>query len=271
MINQQRRNLLGQHPNRRHEIIRSTSQSPVPCTYTYPKLCTDHPVLVYKTYEFERTVLRLFSCLPPQSWIPSPPLWSPSSQSPFLLYPSSCSTSPLCSFGSITSNSKPSLTLTAIKVVSPRHPDNAESHPRGSFNFDREKGDFSHEWASLAEFDRWRQEEEHVYSIEFIASSTQARGKHWSRCQLFVCGRKRSGGYVKQHPGRENKIGTRKSGCCCEILIKQYPHTSTILGRYVAEHNHEVGFANIAYLCLSTLPGSKSKQCLCKKLSIMRL
>ena len=26
---------------------------------------TDHPVLVYKTCESERTVLRLFSCLPP--------------------------------------------------------------------------------------------------------------------------------------------------------------------------------------------------------------
>jgi len=30
-------------------------------------LRTDHPVLVYKTYEFSGTVLRLFSCLPPSS------------------------------------------------------------------------------------------------------------------------------------------------------------------------------------------------------------
>ena len=113
--NQQRHNSLGQHPNRRHEIIRSPLQSPVLCTCTYPKLCTDHPILVYKTYESEQTVLRLFSCLPPQSWIPSPLLWSPLLQSPFLLYPSSCLTSHLCSFGSVTSNSKPLLTLTATK------------------------------------------------------------------------------------------------------------------------------------------------------------
>jgi len=34
--------------------------------YAYPKhVCTDHPVLVYKTCEIEQTVLRLFSCLPP--------------------------------------------------------------------------------------------------------------------------------------------------------------------------------------------------------------
>ena len=32
--------------------------------YAYPKhVCTDHPVLVYKTCEIEQTVLRLFSCL----------------------------------------------------------------------------------------------------------------------------------------------------------------------------------------------------------------
>jgi len=34
--------------------------------YACPKhVRTDHPVLVYKTCEIERTVLRLFSCLPP--------------------------------------------------------------------------------------------------------------------------------------------------------------------------------------------------------------
>jgi len=34
--------------------------------YACPKhVCTDHPVLVYQTCEIERTVLRLFSCLPP--------------------------------------------------------------------------------------------------------------------------------------------------------------------------------------------------------------
>jgi len=33
--------------------------------YACPKhVCTDHPVLVYKTCEIERTVPRLFSCLP---------------------------------------------------------------------------------------------------------------------------------------------------------------------------------------------------------------
>ena len=135
-------------------------------------------------------------------------------------------------------------------------PDDADtpetSRSKGSFNWDHEKGGFSLEWADLAEFFTWRQEEERVYSIEFIASSSRTRGTLWSRRQLFVCGREASGGYVKKLPGRERKAGTRKTGCCCQIMIKQYPHTSTVLGRYIAEHDHEVGFANIAYTRLSS-------------------
>ena len=77
LINQQRCNSLGQCPKKSHEIICSMPQSPITCNCTYPKLRTDHPVLVYKTYESEWTVLRLFSCLPPSHWIPSPLLCPP--------------------------------------------------------------------------------------------------------------------------------------------------------------------------------------------------
>jgi len=54
-------------------------------------------------------------------------------------------------------------------------PDNAESpatlRSKGSFNWDREKGRFDLEWANLAEFETWRQEE-HIYSIELFASTS---------------------------------------------------------------------------------------------------
>ena len=142
--------------------------------------------------------------------------------------------------------------------------DNAESHARGGFNWDKDKGGFCLEWANLAEFDKWRRDEEHVYSIEFIMSTTQVGGKHWTWSQLFVCRCERSGGYVKQDPGRKNKIGVKKSGCNCEILIKQYPHTSTILGHYVAKHDHKVGFTNIAYLRLSGDARERIKEMLTK-------
>ena len=137
-------------------------------------------------------------------------------------------------------------------------PDNAESPATsrsvGSFNHDQELGGFSLEWANLAEFESWRRVEEHASSIELVASSTCTNGKLWSRSQKFVCGHQRSGGekaYEKKHPGRERKIPSKKTGCRCQVFIKEYPHTSKVLGRYVADHDHEIGAANIAYTCLS--------------------
>ena len=137
-------------------------------------------------------------------------------------------------------------------------PDNADSaatsKKRGSFNWDREKGGFSLEWANLAEFEKWRRVEERTSSIELNASSTRGGGVLWTWSQRFVCGRQNTGGarnYQKKHPTRQRKIQNRKSGCGCHIIIKKYPHTSTILGRYVAEHDHEIGAANIAFTRLS--------------------
>jgi len=123
---------------------------------------------------------------------------------------------------------------------------------QGSFNWDWENG-YILKWANLAKFELWRQEEEHIYSIELIASSTKAQGHLWSQHQLFVCGQEwsRGGMYTKKHPDWERKIETKKLGCHCQVVIKSYPHTPTILGCYLAEHNHEIGSANIAYTRLS--------------------
>ena len=136
--------------------------------------------------------------------------------------------------------------------------DNAESPATsrrvGSFNWDWEQGRFTRKWANLAEFETWHRVEEHASSIELVASTTRADGKLWSRWQLFVCRRQDSGGgrtYQKKNPNRECTIPHKKTGCRCEVLIKQYPHTSTILGCYVADHDHEIGAANIAHTCLS--------------------
>src|SRR6201999_3611184 len=72
----------------------------------------DHPVLVYKTSEMQRIVLRLFSCLPPLL------LWNLTSASPYLFF---ASTSPLCASTSVTSNFKPLSPPTYLhKVVSSR-------------------------------------------------------------------------------------------------------------------------------------------------------
>ena len=135
----------------------------------------------------------------------------------------------------------------------------ATSRRQGSFNWDRENG-YTLKWANLAEFESWHWEEERHYSIKLIASSTKAQGRLWSRRQLFICGRERSGGgtYTKKHPDWERKIETKKSGCRCQVIIKSYPHTPTILGRYLAEHDHEIGSANITYTHLSGIARVKA-------------
>jgi len=147
-------------------------------------------------------------------------------------------------------------------------PDNAKSPTTsrsiGSFNHDRELGRFNLEWANLAEFETWCHVEECASSIELVASSTRtpAGGKLYSQSQKFVCGRQRSGGekaYEKKHPERERKVTTKKTGCRCQVLIKEYPHMSKVLGRYIADHDHKIGAANIAYTCLSSLTWERIK------------
>ena len=152
-------------------------------------------------------------------------------------------------------------------------PDNADSaatsKKRGSFNWDREKGGYSLKWANLAEFEKWRRVEERASSIDLIASSTRASGVLWTWSQRFVCGRQHSGGvkeYQKKHPTRQRKIQNRKTGCRCHITIKKYPHTPTILGRYLAEHDHEIGAANIAFTRLSSATREQIKMMITQKI-----
>ena len=129
----------------------------------------------------------------------------------------------------------------------------ANSRKTGSFNYDREKGGYVHEWASLAEFDSWRRQEELTYSIELVISKTLV-GWLFTQKRTYICSCQQTGGnryYQKKFPDRNQKIESKKTGCSCHITIKLYPHTPTILGRYEADHDHEIGLANIAYTRIS--------------------
>jgi FAR1 DNA-binding domain len=91
----------------------------------------------------------------------------------------------------------------------------------------------------------------------------------WTEKRYYVCSRGLSGGaskYQKKHPERQRKIESKKTGCRCKLLIKLYPHTSTILGRYQDEHNHEVGIANIAYMRMSHAARERIKSMLEQKI-----
>jgi len=143
------------------------------------------------------------------------------------------------------------------RSVAAEHPPEEAETPANltrsrSFYYDRVRGGYPMEWSGPAEFEAWRQEEELAYSIELIASSTVHSGGRalWTLKRVYVCSHQLSRGrskYQKKHPDQHRKIESKKTGCRCRIVIKFYPHTTAILGRYKSEHDHEVGLANIAY------------------------
>jgi hypothetical protein len=141
------------------------------------------------------------------------------------------------------------------------------SKRKGSFNWDRENG-WAMEWASIAEFEAWLREEQLAKSIELILSGTRTGKWLWTKKWTYVCSRQLSGGkskYEKKYPDRQRKIDSKKTGCRCQLVIKHYPDTLTILGRYAEEHDHEIRLANIAYTRLSQAARDKIKVMLKQK------
>jgi hypothetical protein len=86
--------------------------------------------------------------------------------------------------------------------------DPATSRKKGSFYSDKKVKFYTLEWPSLAEFDAWCAAEEKGNSIEFWRSTVWMGGALWTT----------------------QRLESKKIGCPCHILIKIYPHTSTILG-----------------------------------------
>ena len=61
-------------------------------------------------------------------------------------------------------------------------------------------------------------------------------------------------------------MGTRKTSCHCQVVIKLYLHTPIILGYYLAKHNYKIGSANIAYIRLSGIAQEQIKNILTQKI-----
>ncbi|KAH9962586.1 hypothetical protein BC827DRAFT_1087468, partial [Russula dissimulans] len=124
----------------------------------------------------------------------------------------------------------------------------------GSFHYDRESGKYPMEWLSLADFEEWHRNEERIYLIELIGSTVVPGRLLWTQKCLYVCSHQLSGGrnkYKNIYPNWKHKIETKKTGCCCHVIIKLYPHMPLILGRYTGEHDHKIGIANIKFTQLS--------------------
>jgi hypothetical protein len=137
------------------------------------------------------------------------------------------------------------------------------------------------EWPNIAKFEVWLKEEQLTKTIEFVLSSTKTGNWLWTEKQTYVCSCQTSGGqskYEKQYLDRQCNIDSKKTGCRCQVAIKHYSHTLTILGHYAEQHNHEIQLANVAYTRLSHAAREKikvllkqkvdRKEIVCKQLSI---
>ena len=124
------------------------------------------------------------------------------------------------------------------------------------------------EWAGITKFDTWLKEKQLAKSIEFILSHTKMGTRLWSGKRTYVCSCQMSGGqklYDKKLSDWQCKIDSKKTGCRCQIEIKSYPHTETILGRYKEDHDHEIQLANIPFTRLSQAARDKIKVMLKQK------
>src|SRR6266571_7011660 len=71
----------------------------------------------------------------------------------------------------------------------------------------------------------------------------------WTTKHVYHCTRQRIGQKAdqKKHPESQRKVPRKGTGCCCQIIIKRYPHTPIVLGRYAMDHNHDLGTGNMIY------------------------
>ena len=118
----------------------------------------------------------------------------------------------------------------------------------GSITYDRKKAGMTHEWDNDQQFLAWLAAEESNKAIELIVSQVlKSDSLIWQEQRIMKCSQEFMGGrkpYMHlTQSGR--KIPSKKTGCRCSLIIKRYPHTETILERYIDEHDHMLGNKNL--------------------------
>ncbi|KAH9173877.1 hypothetical protein EDB89DRAFT_2068386 [Lactarius sanguifluus] len=123
----------------------------------------------------------------------------------------------------------------------------------GSITYDRENG-YDLEWESIDEFHQWRENEQQAHGIELrLAQTVLSHGSAvYTVSRLYVCACQGTGGdtgYQRKTDRKSRKEHKRlDAGCPCQVKIKIYPHTSTILGRYAPDHSHPTGKDNLKHI-----------------------
>ena len=130
-----------------------------------------------------------------------------------------------------------------------------------SITHDRKGRKMPLEWSNEEDFRVWLVSEESEHGIKFIVSNTaHSESLLWREQHILKCAREWTGGWPVQNKltteGKdvkiqERKIPSKKTGCRCQLTIKFYQHTDTILGRYEDAHDHPLGDENLRFTWLT--------------------
>ena len=131
--------------------------------------------------------------------------------------------------------------------------DPATSQLRGSITYDRENG-YDLEWESIDEFHQWHENEQRAHGTELrlVHTASSCGSALYTASQLWVCPRQGTGG-EKDYQRKTNQKSRKErkrldGGCPCQVKIKVYAHTPTILGRYTPDHSHLTGKDNLKHV-----------------------
>jgi len=129
--------------------------------------------------------------------------------------------------------------------------DPATSRLIGSITYDRGHG-FNLEWDSKEAFKDWLDNEQTAQSIELRPSKIERGSALYTTNQIFRCARNGTGGVklYQKKTERERKIESKRiaGGCPSLVQIKTYPHTNTVLGKYISNHSHAIGMENLKFI-----------------------
>ncbi|KAJ7202556.1 hypothetical protein GGX14DRAFT_330437, partial [Mycena pura] len=120
----------------------------------------------------------------------------------------------------------------------------------GSFEYDLASSKYQHRWDNWVKFQEWLLQEQQQQCIELRLVNTYRRMPAYERKCRYVCSRAGTGGikpYTRRHPEWNQKLGSKRTGCECSLLVKEYPGISTVLGHYSNAHNHQIGNENLPY------------------------
>lgn len=105
----------------------------------------------------------------------------------------------------------------------------------GSFAYDKKHG-FALSWPSYDAAMKWMDGEEQRKGIKFATWKNRYGRKNFTKKTKYICDR----GYKRAKAWYERAEGPRsqKTGCEVHLIVKTYPHTEVVLGKYTGVHNH---------------------------------